>query len=142
MDHIDEAILSCLHRNARMSASRISEEVNLSVSSVLERIRRMEKSGIILRYTTVVDYTQIGQAISFVMGVSMEKSRDHEGFKAAIIEEPAVQRCDYVTGPYDYLLWLSVTSHNQLKELHQQISTMQGVANVSSFLVLDTIKGS
>ena len=58
MDPIDEAILACLRRNARTPATKISRQVNLSVSSVLERIHRMELQGIITRYTVVVDQAQ------------------------------------------------------------------------------------
>ena len=87
MDHIDKAILSCLRQNARMPASRIGNQINLSVSSVLERIRRMEEQGIILRYTTIVDQAQLGQTMALFIGVTMEKSRYHVSFIQAIKEE-------------------------------------------------------
>lgn len=47
MDNIDYKILGCLKKNARLTASSISEEINLSVSAVIERIRKMESSGVI-----------------------------------------------------------------------------------------------
>ena len=140
MDRTDEAILACLRRNARMSASRIGKEVNLSVSSVLERIHRMEEQGIILRYAAVVDPSKLGKPLTLLMGVTMEHPRYHEGFKKAMAQEPDVTRCEYLTGELDFILRLSVASHAQLRELHQRISAMPGVANLTSYYVLETVK--
>ena len=106
MDRTDEAILACLRRNARMSASRIGKEVNLSVSSVLERIHRMEEQGIILRYAAVVDPSKLGKPLTLLMGVTMEHPRYHEGFKKAMAQEPDVTRCEYLTGELDFILRL------------------------------------
>lgn len=140
MDRTDEAILACLRRNARMSASRIGKEVNLSVSSVLERIHRMEEQGIILRYAAVVDPGKLGKPLTLLMGVTMEHPRYHEGFKKAMAQEPDVTRCEYLTGELDFILRVSVASHAQLRELHQRISAMPGVANLTSYYVLETVK--
>lgn len=140
MDRTDEAILACLRRNARMSASRIGKEVNLSVSSVLDRIHRMEEQGIILRYAAVVDPGKLGKPLTLLMGVTMEHPRYHEGFKKAMAQEPDVTRCEYLTGELDFILRLSVASHAQLRELHQRISAMPGVANLTSYYVLETVK--
>ena len=140
MDRTDEAILACLRRNARMSASRIGKEVNLSVSSVLERIHRMEEQGIILRYAAVVDPSKLGKPLTLLMGVTMEHPRYHEGFKKAMAQEPDVTRCEYLTGELDFILRVSVASHAQLRELHQRISAMPGVANLTSYYVLETVK--
>lgn len=140
MDRTDEAILACLRRNARMNASRIGKEVNLSVSAVLERIRRMEEQGIITRYAAVVDQSKLGRPLTLLMGVSMEHPRYHEGFKRAIAQEPNVTRCEYLTGELDFILRVSAASHAQLQELHQRISAMPGVANLTSYYVLETVK--
>ena len=64
MDDTDKKILRCLRENARMSASAMGQRVNLSVSAVIERIRKMENSGIIRQYTTLVDPTFMGRDIS------------------------------------------------------------------------------
>ena len=55
MDHIDTKILRCLAQDARMNASQISAQVNLSVSAVIERMKKLESSGLIRGYTAVID---------------------------------------------------------------------------------------
>lgn len=140
MDQIDEAILACLRRNARMPATRISRQVNLSVSAVLDRIRHMEEQGIITRYTAIVDQAKLGRPLTLLMGVSMEHPRYHEAFKKAVLREADVLRCEYVTGQMDFILRVSVSSHAQLQALHQRISNMPGVAFLTSYYVLETVK--
>ena len=67
MDAIDYKILHCLKENARQKASAIGEEINLSVSAVLERIRKMEKCGLIEGYTVVLDQKQLGNDMTALM---------------------------------------------------------------------------
>ena len=140
MDRTDEAILDCLRRNARMPASRIGREVNLSVSAVLDRMRRMEEQGIITRYTAVVNQALIGHPLTLLLGVSMEHPRYHDAFKKAILQENEVLSCDYLTGQPDFILRVSVASHAHLQELHLRISNMPGVSFLTSYYVLETVK--
>ena len=68
MDRIDYRILECLKKNARMSTSAIGEHINMSVSAVSERIKRLENSGVIRQYTTILDQNKVGQDIkAFIM---------------------------------------------------------------------------
>ena len=60
MDRIDANILACLTKDARMNASQISQQVNLSVSAVIERMKKMEASGLIKCYTAVLDEAVAG----------------------------------------------------------------------------------
>lgn len=140
MDQIDAAILDCLRRNARMPASRIGERINMSVSAVLERIRRMEQQGIIVRYTTVVDQAKLGRPLTLLMGVSMEHPSYYDTFKKAILNEPEVLRCEYLTGQPDFILRVSVASNAELQAFHQRISSMPGVTGLTSYYILETVK--
>ena len=63
MDNTDVLILNALSENARVSASVLSEKVNLSVSAVIERIKKLENSGVIRQYTTVLDEQKRAEAI-------------------------------------------------------------------------------
>jgi len=67
MDHIDVNILQCLTKDARMNASQISAKVNLSVSAVIERMKKLENSGLIRGYTAVVDEKLAGYEVASVI---------------------------------------------------------------------------
>jgi len=140
MDQLDLDILNCLRENARLSASKISRQVNLSVSSVLERIHRMEEQGVIQRYTTIVDQAKLGRPLMMLMGVSIESPQYYERFEARIREEEDVIDCEYLTGNMDYLLRVTAESHQHLQNLHHRIAMMEGVSSITSYYVLKNVK--
>ena len=80
MDRTDIQILTCLQENARMNASTIAERVNLSTSAVIERMRKMENSGCIERYTAIFSESAMGRDVSAFISVGMEHPKYVEGF--------------------------------------------------------------
>jgi len=64
MDSMDRSILKCLSENSRQSATEISQTVHLSVAAVIERIRKLERNGIIRQYTVVADQHKIGNDVT------------------------------------------------------------------------------
>ena len=60
MDKVDEKILAILKKNARTRVSHIAREIHLSETSVIDHIKKMENSGVIKQYTTVIDYEKVG----------------------------------------------------------------------------------
>ena len=87
MDQIDHKILTCLKDNARQKASAISDEINLSVSSVIDRIHKMETSGIIQGYTVVLDQKRLGNDVTAVMEVSLEHPNYYDDFVKMVQEK-------------------------------------------------------
>ena len=67
MDSMDRSILKCLSENSRQSATEISQTVHLSVAAVIERIRKLERNGIIRQYTVVADQHKIGNDVTALM---------------------------------------------------------------------------
>ena len=104
MDNIDLQILSILKDNARMKASAIANVVNLSVSAVTERIKKLETSGIIEKYTLMVDQKKIGNDVSAVIEVAIEHPRYIDSFINLVTSIPNIISCYCVTGDYDFIL--------------------------------------
>ena len=84
MDHLDYEILKNLKENARMKASDISKAVHLSVSTVIERIRKMEALGIIESYTVITNDSRIGNAVTALIEVTLEHPRYNDSFVESI----------------------------------------------------------
>ena len=80
MDSTDRSILKCLSENSRQSATEISRKVHLSIAAVIERIRKMERSGVIRQYTIVMDQHKVGNEVTALMEVSLEHPRYYEEF--------------------------------------------------------------
>ncbi len=140
MDAIDYKILRCLRENARQKASAISENINLSVSAVIERMHKMEASGIIERYTVVLDKKKMGNDMTALMEVSLEHPKFYEGFTEKIQGHENVLSCDYLTGDFDFMLKIITDSSETLERVHREIKSIAGVSSTRTFFVLKNVK--
>ena len=92
MDKLDYRILNILKENGRETASDISKAIHLSVSAVLDRIKKMEEAGIIKGYTVRVDAKALGNDVTALMEISLEHPRFHDSFTEVILEHPNILR--------------------------------------------------
>ena len=106
IDVADRIILAQLQQDARKSLEALSEACSLSVPTVQRRLKNLRENGVISREIAVVDQQKVGQPMTYVVMVEMERERvDHlDAFKKAASEEPQVQQCYYVTGEADFCL--------------------------------------
>ena len=123
MDYLDQQILMKLKENARQSASDISKEIHLSVSTVIDRIRKMESSG-----------------VTALMEISLEHPRYNELFIENIKKNPNIISCYYLTGEFDYLLKIACQSSEHLEQIHHWIKDQGGVRQTRTHYVLRTEK--
>lgn len=140
MDVIDYKILHCLKENARQKASSIGEEINLSVSAVLERIRKMERCGLIEGYTVVLDQKQLGNDMTALMEVSLEHPRYYDSFTAMVKDNENIISCDYLTGDFDFILKILTDTSESLEAIHRQIKSLEGVSATRTHFVLKNVK--
>jgi Lrp/AsnC family leucine-responsive transcriptional regulator len=140
MDSMDRSILKCLSENSRRSATDIGHTVHLSVAAVIERIHKLEKSGVIQKYTIVTDQHKIGNEVTALMEVSLEHPRFYDEFTKAMHENDNVVSCDYLTGDYDFMLKIQTQSSESLEQLHRVIKSIKGVSGTKTYFVLKEIK--
>ncbi len=140
MDSMDRSILKCLSENSRRSATEISQTVHLSVAAVIERIRKMERNGIIRQYTVVLDQHKIGNDVTVLMEVSLEHPRYYDGFTEVVNANPSIVACDYLTGDYDFMLRIQTKSSETLEQIHHAVKNVQGVSATKTYFVLKEVK--
>ena len=140
MDLLDYQILKKLKQNARKKASDISKEIHLSVSTVIERIRKLEASGIIKSYTVITDESKIGNDVTVLMEISLEHPSYNESFIKHIPENPFIISCYYLTGEFDFLLKINCQSSEHLEQIHRQLKNQPGIRQTKTHYVLRTIK--
>ena len=140
MDRLDYKILKILQKNARETASNISKEIHLSVSAVIERIRKLEESRVIQEYTIIVDEKRTGNGMTALMEVSLEHPRYFDSFAEAIRRMDTIVSCYYQTGDFDLLLKLACRSSDELEEIHREIMSLDGVSDTRTHVVLKTVK--
>ncbi len=140
MDELDSRILKFLKDNSRMRVSAISQKVNLSVTAVIDRIKKLESAGIIKQYTVVIDPEKIGKDITAFISVSLEHPKFNNDFIEMMAQNSEVLECHYITGDYDFLLKVITGGSGSLEKVLTYIKSVHGVALTRTLVVLSTVK--
>lgn len=141
MDAIDEKIIKILNDNGRATASEISKNVKLSIPAVAERIKKLEESNIIEKYTVKLNREALNyKALAFIF-VNIDKSENIEAFRNAIIKNNSVLECHHIAGQYDYLLKVLVKDIPSLETfISEYLKGIKGVINTSTIISLSSLK--
>lgn len=140
MDKIDKAILQLLKNNARITASEIGNQINLSVPAVSDRIKKLETSGIIKQYTAIINPEQFGKFLTAIMFITLERPRFTDRFVEFVNQEEEILECHYLAGDFDYALKIVTESTSTLEKLLNRIKSVQGVQKTRTVIVLSTVK--
>ena len=117
MDDIDRALLGLLRKSGRMSYRDLGEEVALGSSATADRVRRLERLGVIAGYSAVIDPEAIGRTLRAAVDVRLPADGGHEGFEAELSTLDEVELAAHVTGPFDYLIFMSVAGVPRLDDI-------------------------
>lgn len=143
LDPIDRKILALLQRNARMSVTAIAENVGLSASPCLRRIKILEEAGIISRYVAVLNQRDVGLPVSVFVSIKLESQNEQalDRFGKAIERWPEVLECYLMTGPRDYLLRVVVADLAAYEAfLKAKLTKLNGIASIESSFALGQVK--
>jgi Lrp/AsnC family leucine-responsive transcriptional regulator len=116
MDGTDRKILACLERDARLTYSEIGEQVGLSASSVHDRVRKLEKKGVIRGYRAELDLEQVGFPITAVVSLALSPASP-PNLPKLVSEFALVETCYSVAGDNSYALLVRAPSTRALEEL-------------------------
>lgn len=140
MDAIDRQILACLRENARQNATEIGGKISLSTSAVIERIRKMEASGLIRQYTVILDGQILGKDLVSFITVRLEHPKYYENFEEVIKKHRAIPESYYIAGDFDFMLKVVAGSTGELEEILNQIKSIAGVSQTRTTVVFSTNK--
>ncbi|MGN8157267.1 Lrp/AsnC family transcriptional regulator [Salinisphaera sp. SWV1] len=143
LDDTDRILLACLQSNARTALDRLAEATGLSAASVQRRLKRLRQAGVIEREIVVVDPIAVGQTMSFIVLVELERERLHEldAFRRKVRAEPQVQQTYYITGEADFALVCTARDMANFEELtHRLFFEDRNVRRFRTSVVMDRTK--
>lgn len=140
MDLIDYRLLECLKENSRENATNIGAKINLSTSAVIERIKKLENSGIIEGYTTLLNQSILGREIMAFIYVSLEHPKYNENFIRLVGENNSIAECHYIAGDFDFILKVVTHNGSMLEKVLNYIKAINGVSLTRTSVVLSTNK--
>ena len=139
LDEIDEKIIKVLQDDARTSLRKISELVKVSLGTVSNRVKRMERNGVIKGYSVILDPDQIGWELNVVIGLRIQKGRLIE-IQERIAKDSRVHGVYDVTGDFDSMVIARAKNRKDLDDLSKNVLSIDGVERSITHLVLNTVK--
>ncbi|MFO7910464.1 leucine-responsive transcriptional regulator Lrp [Vreelandella aquamarina] len=145
LDRIDLNILRCLQENARISYVDLAAEVGLSTTPCLERVKRLERSGIIRGYQALLDPQALKANLLVFVEISLETQSPavFDEFRRAVEQLPQIQECHLVSGQFDYILKCRIPEMSAYRQLlGDVVLTLPGVKESKSYVVMEEVKES
>ncbi len=140
LDRIDKNILRLMQANGRISNLELADQVGLSPTPCSRRVRRLEQSGLIDRYVTLLNPEALGLSLTAIIGITMDRHTPDrfESFEKAIVNMPEIIECNIVTGQAaDFLVKAVVKDMRHYEKfLLGHLTRLNGVTGVHSSFVL------
>ena len=143
LDRIDLHILSVLQQDARIVMKDLAEQVGLSLTPCIERVKRMERDGVITGYHAKVNPAALGAKLLVFVEITLnQKSASaFEQFRREVLQIPEVQECHLVSGDFDYLIKARIHEMAEYRKLlGDMLLELPGAAQSRSSVVMEEIK--
>lgn len=142
MDRFDTLILEALQDDGRISNKQLAQQVHLSESACLRRVRALEENGMIERYVAMVSQSKAGMPGDVLVHIGLHREEQSElaAFEEAVRNIPEVMECYLMTGEFDYLLRVVVADMADFERIHKdELTRLPGVARVNSSVAIRTV---
>ncbi|AAU48783.1 winged helix-turn-helix transcriptional regulator [Burkholderia mallei] len=143
LDKLDRRILKLLQEDGRMAMKDLAERVGLTVTPCIERVRRMERDGVITGYHARVDPSQLGASLLVFVEITLDHKNGNmfEQFRREVMKIDEVLECHLVSGDSDYLIKARIGEMADYRKLLGDILLqLPGAVQSKSYVVMEEIK--
>lgn len=145
MDAIDIKLLSLLQQDARKTNKELAFKLQMSVTAVYERIRKLEREGVIKNYVALIDRTKVDKAFIVFCHIKLvQHTKDYlVRFESEVIKLSEVLECFHVSGDYDYILKIAVKDMEAYRDfMVTKLTGLQHIGSTHSSFMIGEIKNS
>ncbi|MBI9079039.1 MAG: Lrp/AsnC family transcriptional regulator [Pseudodesulfovibrio sp.] len=142
IDELDRKILKILQNDGKVSNAEIARKVGKAPSAVLERVRKLKKSGIIKGFECIVDHKALGRSLTAFTSIRVEEGVGATEVGRMLSEFPEVLEVHYTAGRDSYLVKVRVEDTESLQATLSKFGTIASVRDTNSTIVLTTVKES
>ena len=139
LDATDIKILEILQQDGRITTKALADQLHLTTTPVFERVKRLEKDGVIKKYVALIDGRKLDLMLTAFISISLTKhSRTYlEKFVAEVDQYPEVMECYHIAGNFDFLLKIVVKNMEKYESfILTKLSTIANLGQVQSSFVL------
>lgn len=145
LDKTDIKILNILQQDGRITNTKLAKQIGISPPAMLERVRRLESSGIIDKYVALLDREKAGFKLLaiIIVKLSLHQISSLQTVKENLTELDEVLECLQLTGDVDFLLKVAIKDMNTYTEfVNDKLSSIPGIQNIKTSFVLASLKSS
>jgi Lrp/AsnC family leucine-responsive transcriptional regulator len=143
MDKIDKKILKVLANNARINNVKMSKIIKLTAPATMQRIRRLQNSGIILGFKTILDKKKLGKGLTCFMAITLKSEMENAAgdlIGNQLKKFSEIEEIHFLTGRYDCLIKLHVRDVDDLREfMFKKLTKLEAFSHVETFISLSSI---
>ncbi|WP_396211382.1 Lrp/AsnC family transcriptional regulator [Flavobacterium sp.] len=145
MDIIDKKLLQLLQHDTKKTTKELSLSLNLSVTAIYERIKKLEREGIIAKYVVLLDKEKVGK--NFVVFCHLKLIQHTKEFlnkfESEVVQLKEVLECHHVSGDYDYILKIAVKNMQEYREfLVTKLTTLKHIGSTHSTFMISEVKNT
>ncbi|WP_323788153.1 Lrp/AsnC family transcriptional regulator [Psychroserpens sp.] len=143
LDEIDKQLLDFLQEDSKQTNKELSNKLNLSVTAVYERIKKLEREGIVSKYVTLINKKSVDKAfVTFCSIKLVQHSKDYVmQFEREVTKLNEVLECYHISGDYDYLLKVIVADMDEFREfMVKKLTTISHIGSTHSAFMINEVK--
>lgn len=138
LDDKDIRIIAELEKNSNQTTHKLSKKLNYPVTTIYNRIKKLEKEGVIKRYTVDLDHKKLGKPIVAILGITITRGSDHMDVARAVRRLDGVFELNMMTGGTDFLVKVRVKDIDELNTLITRgLATVDGIDKSQTAIVLN-----
>lgn len=145
LDSIDKKILERLQRNSKITNKELSNKLNLSVTGIFERIKRLERNEVISGYVALLKPEKVGKAFMVFTQIKLVQHTKSNvlKFEAEVVKLPEVLECYHVSGEYDYILKILVKDMEAYREfMLTKLTSLEHIGSTQSTFIISPVKST
>ena len=143
LDKLDRRILALLQKDGRLSMKELGEQVGLSITPCIERVKRMERDGVISGYYARLNPQALGASLLMFVQITLSNKSGEmfDQFRREVLRIPQVLECHLVSGDFDYIIKARIHEMNEYRKLLGDILLrLPGALQSKSYVVMEEIK--
>ena len=145
LDETDKKILHKLQQNSKITNKVLSNGLSLSVTAIFERIKRLERNGVISGYVALVEPEKVGKAFMVLTQIKLVQHTKNNviKFEAEVVKLPEVLECYHVSGEYDYILKVLVKDMEAYREfMLSKLTNLEHIGSTQSTFIISSVKST
>jgi Lrp/AsnC family leucine-responsive transcriptional regulator len=142
IDNVDLHILNIIQNDGKISNAKLARQLQMAPSGVLERVRKLEKKGILEGYEVRLNPAKLGLTVTAFIHILTSDSVGSTSIGEQLAEFPEIQEVHWIAGDYNYLVKTKLKDASDLRALLKKCGQIEGLSDTRTTLVLETVKES